>query len=304
MSGGMPYQLEKGPVLRVVEQHLNGTRAEMRAVLDRLRASEEAERTTPGLHDVSWVDAVPGLWDDPAFDRRPPDQPPPEDHIKRDWFGYRKVDGAWVWQDTVDTGFWLGYRGKPDRIVRAALRWAHELALGVPPDGDGPGRDKPWQIELFWKCMSQWFETWVVHRPVGPTGLVSVFLLTPSHRGSNIAESPIAGSPTTLAAGAGHPVPSTQDDYQILVGADPGDPKPLHPVEAIERRYGTWVVTHRQHRTAEVVPVANLTATNNVGPTDFRDWGIPQFCRYEGKGDIVVVSPSMAAGGMKHDGSV
>lgn len=38
--------------------------------------------------------------------------------------------------------------------------------------------------------------------------------------------------------------------------------------------------------------------------SDMADWGIPSVGVYQGTGDVMVVSPSMASGGIKADGSV
>ena len=131
-----------------------------------------------------------------------------------------------------------------------------------------------------------------------------MFFVTPTHRGANIAESPIAASSAASVTGVSHTVPSDQDDYEVLGEPHPHDPQHRPRVHAVERSYATWVVTHRRHESVDVVSTTNLEGANNVGPTDFQDWGIPQLSRYRGQGDIVVVAPSMAAGGVKYDGSV
>ncbi|HEY3140133.1 MAG TPA: hypothetical protein VGJ86_03340 [Acidimicrobiales bacterium] len=297
----MPFQLEKGPIQRLIEQNINASRSEMRAMLHVLRQSEAAD-------DIEWVNTLlPELWNEPAFSRAPQGTGVKvRDHIVKDWFGYEldPETGKWVKGAGPDTGFWLAYKGDVDRIVRRALRWALELSLGVAPGDEGPGRQHPWQIELFWKCLAPWFETWVVHRPVANSGLVSVFFVTPTHRGANIAESPIATSATASVTGVSHTVPSDEDDYEVLGEPHPHDPLHRPRVHAIDRTHGTWVVTHHHHESGDVVSTTNLVGANNVGPTDFQDWGIPQLSRYHGKDAIVVVAPSMAAGGVKHDGSV
>jgi hypothetical protein len=61
-----------------------------------------------------------------------------------------------------------------------------------------------------------------------------------------------------------------------------------------------WVVTHRNHVTTGSPAVTTDMTTFG----DFWDWGIAQLSVYEGQDPVVVVSPSLAAGGVKHDGKV
>jgi hypothetical protein len=130
-------------------------------------------------------------------------------------------------------------------------------------------------------------------------------LVTPSHAGATVSDTPIAHNAQATPPGATHPVPSWQDDYEWLGEAHP-DPTnfPGRPrVSAKDRDYATWVVTHKQHDV--VAGTARFLDQNTVGPFEFpSDWRIPQLAVYEGQGPIVVVAPSMAAGGVKHDGSM
>ena len=102
-----------------------------------------------------------------------------------------------------------------------------------------------------------------------------------------------------LLAGAG--VPSTGRDYEVLaVDAGRGVAGARAAPAAPNRTYAMWVVTHTRQIKSGFVTVVD----NNAAPSDLADWGIAQLACYQGNGDIVVVSPSMAAGGIKHDGSV
>jgi hypothetical protein len=309
MPGGMPYQIEKGPTLRVIERHINNApAAKRRAMLDVLRRPDQPPTPASMPDPLAWITTgVPELWDEPAFAAHPLGGGRAiRDHIIMDWFGYRRgPTGGWVKppsSEHPDTGHWIAYRGDVDVIVRRALRWAFELALGLAPGDTGPGRERPWQIELFWKCLAPWFEAWVLHRPIADTGLVTVVFVTPSHRGANLSESPVATHPEVTDPDLGHPVPSFQDDYELLGRVHPLPNRPRVP--ARERKYGTWVVTHTDHESTETVSVRNRLGASNVGPRNFSDWGITQLGRYEGVGDVVTVAPSMAAGGVKHDGGV
>jgi hypothetical protein len=317
MGDGMPYHLEKGPLLRIFEGHLNGDRAKLEAALGAFETAETDD-------SVDWLFAgAPELWNDPAFGTGDPgDRRPTADQMRRrlltEWFGYEEDPaGKWGPKQPPDptTGYWIGYRGDVHRIVRTAMKWALKLALGTGSD-DRSRQPQPWPIELFWKCPAPWFEAWVVSRRVPRTdmGLVTVFLVSPSHEGASVAESPIAHSPMATPPGGGHPVPSTEDDYELLGEHPhpiPGRPRVKNPVD---RDFATWVVTHRQHRIFGHVGRGTGARGNGsvehdrekytAGPRELSDLTIPQLARWEGRDEIVVVAPSMAAGGVKHDGKV
>lgn len=294
MPIGMPYHLEKGPTLRLLEQHLNGSRQHRRHLLDTMRSAPRG--------DVGWLgDGLPSLWSDSRFQSSPAQNGADTLRtLKQKWFGYEEQGSRWrKTPNRPTTGYWIAYQGDVAEIMRRALTWALELSFGLEPGEKAPGRFDPLDIELFWKCPAPWFEAWVVHRPVGGTGLVSVVFVTPSHEMSNVSESPIATSRTAMVPGAHHPVPSQQDDYEVLGRPDPNDPVNRPRVPASDRRWAMWLVTHENHRSAGEVQI-----TSNTVFADFAEWGIPRLRIYEGEGDVVVVSPSMASGGVKQDGAV
>jgi hypothetical protein len=324
MGDGMPYHLEKGPLLCVFEKYLNGDRATMAATLEVVRKSEREDT-------LEWIVSSP-LWTDSAFGiGLAPTGDAMRTRLLEEWFGLEKDTATGNWREPVPapatTGYWIGYKGDVARIVRRAVLWALELALAVGSETK-TAHPEPWPIEIFWKCPAPWFEAWVVSRkvPRTDTGLVSLVLVTPSHRGADVAFSPIARSAVATPNPATHPVPSWQDDYEVLsfapgAGSPTSEPHPVvtfprRPrVPARERDYATWVVTHRNHHIpgqskvpAEPSPEAlrRLQQTNTFGPIDLLDFDlpIPQFTEWEGIDDIVIVAPSMAAGGIKHDGQL
>ncbi len=303
MPEGMPYHLEKGPTLRLLESALNGlTKTQLRQRFQRLNAEDTS---------LDWLFGEE-VWADTAFERGPNvNGAAVVDRIAREWFGYAaQEDGSYTPQQTPTTGYWIAYQGAVDKVVRRTLAWAVQIALGLESDGTGPSRSTKWEIELFWKCPSPWFEGWVISRPVQPPpaggggkrlnrGLVTVIFMSPPHEGSNVAESPIAVSPKPTKAGIPYRVPSWQADYEQVWPRSQQWPPDKQP-RAVDRQYGTWVITHRDHvKTGTVV----LT-TNPAVPTDYADWEIPQLAIYSGVEPVVVVSPSMPAGGVEHDGTV
>jgi hypothetical protein len=81
-------------------------------------------------------------------------------------------------------------------------------------------------------------------------------------------------------------------------------------VPAVDREFATWVVTHSQHRIFGRKGRGGggsgdrRSEENTAGSSEFADLTIPQLAMWEGKDEIVVVAPSMPAGGIKHDGKV
>ncbi len=295
MGDGMPYHLEKGPTLRILEEHLNRPLAERVVLLDRLRAGGFA-----WFVDDYAPNNIPSLWDHPAFDWHPlGNGQAVRDDILRRWFGWAKdAAGNWVDVDLNEptTGYWIAYKGDPLSIVREALAWALEISLGIEHGAPSTGATRPdlWPIELFWKCPAPWFEAWVTVQPVtGQQSAVTVELMTPSHLGSNVAESPVAWSPTVKPAGFTHPIPSTGPDYLVLQNSGSADEQ--------NREYAMWVVTHHDHVRDTTHP---KVTTDTVTMADFAEWGIPKLSIYKGIGDPVIVSPSLPAGGVRTNGAV
>jgi hypothetical protein len=299
MGASMPTHLEKAPTLVLMEQYFNGRYPGAPAHRDILINALEALRSTvsPG----EWLGkTLPDLWNDPAIVARSGTGNDPRTFLLENWFGLPPTPGV------VTTGFWHGYQGDVESIVRNALIWAIELALGIPHEGDVKDcRRRPWLLELSWVCGIHWFETWVSVRPVEPVSpakkagrsVVSVMFLTPSHRGSTVATSQIAESEKAAGPIPGSFVPSTQNDYQVLEPAPlRGAPAPRVP--AHHRQYATWVVSSYDHH-REVIPGVD---ENTAQDMDLGVLGMAQFGRYRGEGPTTLVSPSLPGGGVTYHG--
>ena len=169
---GMPYHLEKGPVLSVLEDVLRGPTAQVENILTRLRDPSVPLAEVGGL-DSTTLNAPPY----PTTGDRVA-------HIEKDWFGYvvgTQQQAPFNPLTNPTTGFWENYWGDVAGIVRETLTRAVEVALGLDHDAEPPGT-RHWPIELFWKCPNPWFEGWVTwrHEPSQPaSGQVTVILATP-----------------------------------------------------------------------------------------------------------------------------
>jgi hypothetical protein len=294
MSGGMPYHLEKGPVLTLIETYINKPQPGKRQVLSALRQAESSAPASP-----KWVlDALPTLWSDPAFVK----VPGITDHIIEHWFGLEKQGTEWVAPSPPKptTGEWLDYKGDVHTIVRRTLRWALEVSLGLMPGDNGPGRPHPAPIELFWLCGLQWFEGWVVQRPTGNGGrTVTVIFVTPTHLGAEVAKSPIAHVAKTMSGTSAHAAPSKENDYEVVMfPPDPAVAPPPPRPKAVDRPYGTWVVTHSNHVRPDELK-NNSEPSVMGGVTD-----PPTLAEYTGVDPVVVLSPSVPAGGVPYNGVI
>jgi len=274
MPDGMPYHVEKGPTLTLIEKHLNAsTQGNKVEILGRLRTQDDGNNTS-----TDWLaQAMPGIWQDQTLLKHAADT---RTRIEEAWFGVGQKGATWV-----------GYRGDVNRIVRRALRWALEVSLGLTPYSPLPELSSApagASIELLWICGIHWFETWVIQRP-GPQGgrLVTVIFLTPPHEGAVVSTTPVATAATTRVAG-GYPVPSLEADY-LQVAFPPVD------TAAATRAHASWVVTHAKHTPFELLK-------NNASGTQLGAQAVPALAYYVGSGGPVVISPSVPAGGVSRTG--
>lgn len=318
---GMPYHLEKGPWLSVLEDFLNGERG--RAV-DALHQLREARLRGISLTDLPFL-ATRALDGDPDYatvDLR-------QGHLRRDWFGLdgpsrfvdalvaelpadvraavesaapssddERAEAVQAFAEKVlqaggaavpawpSTGFWYQYHGDVEGIVRETLIRAIEVSLGLDhdekPDGDGPARALP--IELFWKCPQRWLEGWVTWRwdEEHGTGQVTVVLATPGS-GKPVLENPDLGDGAERAITT-RAVPSSE----IPRGPAPSDPA-RNPEQSAK---GMWVITHAEH--------AQLPTRAAELGTPSGAWRVPAFGpTYVGIGPVVCVQPSEGDGGVR-----
>ena len=259
MPGSMPYSLEKGPYLSVIEDYVNGDRARALTALTSLRNGDAIDQLE-------------------AFDSQPLDAGPYStvqlrDHFKRDWLGYTQ-DAAGNWLPpspfhevaSPTTGFWQAWHGDCEGVLRLTLIRALEVSLGIPHTQTASvNPTQHWPIELFWRCPIPWFEGWVTWRTGnGPSGQVTVLLSTPSH---------------------GHPLRNTP-----LRSKNPPDPNYEEDPPAAVGPQGSWVISQRYHRPRVIV----LSLPSPVGQGTFPTLALA----YNSLGAPVTVSPAEWEGGV------
>lgn len=265
---GMPYHLEKGPIISVLEAFANGTAKQLGVALTKLRNGDP-------LVEIGVVDSKTLHSKTFAY------QWLLVHHINKHWLGMTKTNGAWARQPAFDpnhpatTGHWQHYHGPVEKILRETFIRAAEVSLGLDHD-QKPVPATPvrhWPVEFFWKCPQPWFEGWVTwRRSAGGDGQVTVILATPADTGV-VLDSPVKGR-----------------NCQV----NPTTTKPVHPTtkKAKESHQGMWVVTAKQHKQY----LASTTAPSPSGQVTLPG---SVWCGEQG---VVTVAPHFYDGGASPDG--
>src|SRR4051794_29892342 len=153
MSGVMPYLMEKGPYFSVLESKIASAAARAQ-LLGELRKPKTALSELVGFDSVTLIGD--GL--DPA--RR-------KEHLNEDWFGM-VLDGRGGWTKQpgrFPTGFWTGYQGDTEHILRDAMACAIEVSFDLAPGDAIPAApSRCWPIDIYWICQGPWFQCWVLWR--------------------------------------------------------------------------------------------------------------------------------------------
>lgn len=211
MTGGpMPYVLDIGPYLSVLEDRLADPVKRV-AFLKKLRGPDL-------LSSFIGIDST-------NLDGDGHDYPYRVGVLNSKWFGMKPAPagtpGGWIKQpNKFPTGFWKGYQGDPESILREGLERAIEISLGIDYRADPivPTRDLP--IDVNWVCQGPFFQSWVTWQrsPKSASGRVSLVITTPAADGLEV-EAKIT-RPVTKA-GYAYPVPNnawTAAHGVVLIG--------------------------------------------------------------------------------------
>ena len=268
---GMPYVFEQGVVLSVLDRFA-ADKARAVAALAALRPTPDG--TLRPVIEAGGLDAVEL--------RRIPNPLDPTttmtagEHLDQHWFG-RNPDG------TPGVAWWKGWSGNTEDIVRWTLISALEVALGVEHVGPGdPVPEGPieaarhWPVHLHWGCGAPLFQGWVgwhKHGRGASNGVVTVVFMTPGMGKAMFA------TPHDPEQGGSHPR-DLEDPARTI-----GD-------------HGLWVIG--QDQTAWIrSPTSTVLLGNPVGagllPSNY---GL----RLESRGDVCIVAPSEATGGVLRAG--
>jgi len=280
----MPYHLEKGPYLTVLETQFNSDTDDLMAQANRLINNDPQFETA--FYDCPAISQVGPLKGKTPAEAKQLLQ----DHIYNHWFGWTGNAPNYTKQVLTascslpaypqQTGYWQGYHGDVEKIVRTTLMRAAEVALGVdhktPPPIKPTDRRRHWPVEFFWVCGTDRFEgyvTWRSHLPSG-RGQVTVVFVTPP------TKDPVFDDLSSQ---------STYPGTTVAVNAAPARPDPfvVKPPRKNDAMQGIWLVTHTRHQRHAVVAPA---------PTPSRQVTIPGVLLTSGPGSAVSSSLTVGCG--------
>jgi hypothetical protein len=327
---GMPYHLEKGGWLEVLEDYLNGAPGRSEKILALLRDPQIRVSDT-------------GFLQSPSLDKDPDYETVPKrvGHLRRDWFGYvgedlvpeepqdpfldqlqRRLDAEDLgdlefggipadecqWQNVLDfltaiaphahslrnwpvTGFWVQYFGNVEEIVRQTLIRTIELSLGLEHGEDVPSGGPRRVLPV--ELFWKCPQRWF-------EGWVT-WRWDETHgtgQVTTIFATPGSGKPVLQNPLDGRDAKASPSSLVTTAGQIPVGPGPssgrANPGQAAK---GMWVVTHQHHLEMPDLP--------DHFPSASGDWAIPEFGpTYVGLCDVVCVEPSEQDGGVNPYGRV
>jgi hypothetical protein len=279
----MPYTLTRGPLLTLLENVLNphdaAEEAARDAVLDALR------------HDVPLGDLVRNFLQPTQGVAIP--QAPLDVRLEQDWIG----NGA-SGPPGEATGYWVGYQGDVEGVLREGLIRTIEVSLGLARHAEPAHATRSWPVQVHWKCPNPYFEVWVAWREHDDTargGQVDVVIATPPDKANRLTTRPLF-PPAPPAGEAAVPTPL-------------GDPT-ARPETDATATVGMWLVTHERHRLGlsdERIAVAGGVRlgfetergmTGGLVGLPEGEWLVPTPSTFwVDEGDVVVVAPPSYAGG-------
>ena len=247
-------------------------KAERNGVLEMLRGG------TP-LSTIPWVTS-------PPVQAVPIPRTTLDIRLDEDWLGIPPVAG----QET--TGYWVGYQGNVDGVLREGLIRAIEVSLGIAHGASPVDPPRDWPVDVQWKCPNPYFEVWVTWRrhPEG-RGQVNLLIATPPDHVNRLI---------------------TEPRFPPPVNGVPPVPTPLAEPTTADEAQGMWLVTHEHHaplvhhrridttgtREAELVQV-NTGERSPLPGLEENTWDIPiPSTVWVDTGDVVVVAPPTYAGGV------
>ncbi len=282
----MPYTLTKGPLLTLLENTLNPT-----------NPAEVAVRNTAlaQLRDGTPISAIPWAVS-PASAGVTIPQGTLDIRLEQDWFGRtQNASGAWLDQPGFTgqgTGYWVGYYGDVEPVLREGVIRAIEASLGIAHGASPDDAPRSWPIEINWKCPNPYFEVWVTWRrhraadgPNKETGHVTMMIATPPDKVNRLCTQPEFPPDPPLARRV-NPLPA------------PGPPVASQ---------GMWLIAHAKHRPGfiDLTAIGGAPTGDSVSGTPSALAPLPQgtwlvplpttFWRDDGP--VVVVAPPSNAGG-------
>jgi hypothetical protein len=277
----MPYTLGKGPVFTLLENVLNPTTADETTV--RNEALLALRSGTP-IIDVPWVTSAP------VAAVPLPTAGTLAQRLERDWFGGATATAVGTGTGQA-TGYWVGYTGDVESVLREGIIRAMEVSMGLTHGAAPNTATRAWPVQIEWKCPNPYFEIWVTwrrHEAQTNKGQVTMIVATPPDKYNRLVTDPL------------YP-PEIPDVSPV--------PTPLEAPQTADDPQGMWLIAHEhhvQHTIDQLVDVPSASAVGAVLDTVSTLLGLPKHqwhipmptTHWEDTGEVVVVSPPAYAGGV------
>ena len=275
----MPYFVEKGVLFSVVDSYFDN-RANKISFLQHLRTG--GNLWDGGALDQSELPAETGVADTAAV----------RAHVHDHWVGtstwavLKPLWDAWAAAPAgtpqpvgAAVGWWLGWVGDVDAIMRQTFVRAIEVSLGIASGASPVNSPRNWPIDFMFVCAApifQSFLTWREHGPAKKAGQVSVMVSTP------MFELPPPAVHVGLYPGALPAADRRTGEYKLNPGTNSAD-------VLVPR--GFWVIGHE----SLVGHAPPSTALNPVG-----SWAMDPM--HISEGPVVTVRPLELDGGTRSIG--
>lgn len=295
----MPYAMDKGPYLSIMEDFVNGNRTRARLALETLRDTTVPVADLAVLSDSDSISGGPLSAEQMRW------------HVNADWFGrvekkdatgttMKNAAGKTLWdeqpafspQTNTYTGFWEHWYGDAEGVYRETMIRALEVGLGCEhgkpiPTGKG---SRHWYGSIYWNCPHPWYEGWVMWKRFNNSargGHITVIINTPAHR-PRLDER--ASDSERIHTGELSNTP-----YKLGPNPERLRPYEKNPTKA-EGAHGMWVVSHELNQEWTPNPGDAKTSPQN-------GWRPPTLGKpYRSVGNIVTVSIAEADGGVLPEG--
>jgi len=291
----MPYHLEKGPYLTVLEAQFNSDTEQLVTQANLLINGQPQYDTA--FYDCPAIDQFGNM-------QGPGARAALRDHIYHHWFGWTgafpnykrpalSTSCSLPPSYPQQTGYWRGYHGDVEQIVRTTLIRAAAVALGVDhrtaPEIEPSDVRRHWPVDFFWVCGTDRFGGYVTWRTDLATGRgqVTVVFVTPS------IPDPLFDDLRTQARYPGTTIASAPAPPRA-------NPFFVNPPLKNDAMQGIWLVTHTRHQRFAVVAPAPTTSQQLTVPAALLPFGVQQLVSSSltvGCGDVDTFVPKLGDGG-------
>jgi hypothetical protein len=234
-----------------------------------------------------------------------------ESHLNTDWFGMSPgPNNTWLKPSPMlprpfPTGWWNGYQGDPEAIMREGMIRAVEVSYGIDHGAAVP--DPPprfWPIDVTWICQGPFFQCWIMwHEDEAPNGgRVTLLIMTPAGDGF-----PLTSRITRVKPAARQNWPDP--DYADSRPAPPNDARSVLGPGAQKEKGGMWVVGHEDYEKRPSVTLVSLDPDREFQPKESDNSTMGSFVRViplptlswraKDPNTVVCVRPSFWEGGMR-----